>query len=524
MAYKSFKRERANATRIALARQTVSDEVFSRLGVTRGYVEQIEARFQGHIELPGMPGYDADRQGNPLYPACPKLIAYCASAQDIALALQMAREHGWAGMTTCRSGGHSTAGFSVNDGMVIDVSLMDDVVIDPDSNRMTVGSGANWGRINAKLDLYQKHVPGGGCPEVGVAGYMQGGGYGFTSREYGMNSDSVVEATVMLADGSIVVANPKRNAPLFWAIRGGTGNQFGVLLEIKYRLNDLYELWGFGIEWSLSDAAAALDEMQTHYMKTGAPAALGYQTVFATVQPTDTPRKVVVMLGMFHGTRQDGLRALESLLATPGAKLVEDVIGTYAQLNASLLNILTQPKDGLFELKRSGYIGRPLGLAGWQAVVDAFATTPNQFNLVGLEIYGGAINAYPPQESAFIHRDVYMDFFVDSFFDPTGTIVPTTQDQAGRWLATVMKSAEPCMNGHVYQDYPERDLPNYRWAYWGDAFPSLLQVKQAYDPTSFFRYGQSISEYPDEPHIKRSNAPGRFANVTIEYEAYSRGA
>jgi transposase len=111
---------------------------------------------------------------------------------------------------------------------------------------------------------------------------------------------------------------------------------------------------------------------------------------------------------------------------------------------------------------------------------------------------------------------------VDSFFDPTGKNVPTTQDQAATWFAAVRKSAEPSMNGHVYQDYPERDLRNYRWAYWGDAFRSLLQVKQTYDPTSFFLHGQSISEYPGEPDIKRSNAPGRFPDVTIEYETYSR--
>jgi hypothetical protein len=520
MALKSFKRARAKAARVALARQSVSEDVFRRLGISRRYVEHIEAQFQGRIELPGMPGYDVDRQGNPLYPAFPKLIAYCANAQDVALALQMARDHGWKGLTTCRSGGHSTAGYSVNDWMVIDVSLMDDVVIDPNTRRMTVGSGANWGRVNAKLDLYQLHVPGGGCADVGVAGYMQGGGYGFTSREYGMNSDNVIEATVMLANGEIVVANEQKNEGLFWAIRGGTGNQFGILLEIKYLLSSLYEVWGFCIEWRLANAAVALAEMQTNYMKAGAPATLGYQTVLATLgQPPDAQKQMLVMLGMFHGTRDDGLRTLQTLISTPGAVLVKDVMGTYARLNDSLLDVLTHI-DGLFELKRSGYIGRPLTVDAWEGIVQAFAATPNNYNLVGIEPYGGAINAYPPHDSAFIHRDVYMDFFVDSFFDAADKITP--EDKAAQWLANLMNAAERHMNGHVYQNYPERDLQNYRWAYWGDAFPTLLQVKQTYDPDSFFLYGQGITSYPNDLNIRRSEAPGRFPNLKIEYEAYSR--
>jgi hypothetical protein len=295
-----------------------------------------------------------------------------------------------------------------------------------------------------------------------------------------------------------------------------------VLLEIKFKLHKLYTVWGFAIEWPLENAAVALTEMQTNYMKTGAPAALGYQTIFATLgQPPARTRKAVVMLGMFHGTRDDGLSALKSLLETPGAKLIEDSAGTYAKLNDSLLDVLTHPVDGLFELKRSGYISALLRVEGWGAIVSAFAASPNIFNLIGLEVYGGAIAAYPAQDSAFIHRDVYLDFFVDSFFDPTGKVVSTTEAEAAAWLASAMKSAEPYRNGQVYQDYPERDLANYRWAYWGDAFPSLLQVKQTYDPTSFFRYGQPISDYPAEPDIRRSNAPGRFPNPTVEREHWS---
>ena len=109
-----------------------------------------------------------------------------------------------------------------------------------------------------------------------------GGGYGFTSRQYGMNCDRVHAVTVMLADGSIVEASRDVNHDLHWAIRGGTGNQFGVLLDVTFELAELYELWGFCIRWDEYHAAEALDMLQAGYMREGAGDELGYLAVYTT--------------------------------------------------------------------------------------------------------------------------------------------------------------------------------------------------------------------------------------------------
>jgi FAD/FMN-containing dehydrogenase len=244
--------------------------------------------------------------------------------------------------------------------MVLDVSNINHVLIDKTLMRARVGAGANWGQVIAELDANQVHTVTGGCPDVGVAGYLQGGGYGFTSREFGMGSDNILQMTVMLADGSTVVATKTNQyADLFWAMRGGTGNNFGVLLEVVLKLYNVNNFWGFGIRWPLENAAAALTFMQANYMKSGAPRQLGYQTVLATMKDGT---RALAMLGMFDGPPADGLAAIQSLRDTEGAVLFYmPGVKPYAWLNEHLLDDnLFPPVDGLVEFKKAGYIAKPL--------------------------------------------------------------------------------------------------------------------------------------------------------------------
>ena len=504
MAINTNKQKEVKKARIA-SWPAPDDELYQKLGAAHADIAQLQMAFQGTIVLPTDPDYDQDREGNPLYPAYPKIIAYCAVFSDVGLALEWAhRQSDW--VVTCRSGGHSTAGFSVNNGMVLDVSRINYVLIDKMQMVMRVGAGANWGQVIAELTANKVHTVTGGCPDVGVAGYTMGGGYGFTSRQFGMSSDTVLYMTVMLADGTIVVASPANQyADLFWALRGGTGNNFGVLLEIAYRIYNLDLLWGFGIRWPLFQAPDALTVMQAQYMKTGAPKELGYQTVLATMKDGT---QALAMLGMYPGSSEDGMAILQPLLQTPGAQLFYSRTDTYAYLNEHLLDDnLNPPIDGLVEFKRAGYIARMLNGGDWVQVVKYFQTSPNKFNLVGIEPYGGAINAVSAYDSAFIHRDVSMDFFVDSFFTEDGS---TSKEQAKMWLDGFMNLTAGFYNGHVYQNYPWRDFSNYRWAYWGDALPTLVAIKNKYDPGNFFRFEQSISFYPeDDSDITRSKAPSR---------------
>ena len=232
------------------------------LGMTQAECEDLERKLRGYIVLPGMPDYPAAAAPHaaPRWPAFPLLIAFCETPSDVRICLELAREKAlWA---VPRSGRHSLANYSTCSGMIIDVSLMNGISVDPIELTARVGAGANFGLLNAVLDGYGLHVPGGTCADVGVAGFMQGGGYGLTSRRFGINSDCVLAVTMMLADGTIVVADSERERDLWWAVRGGTGNQFGILLDITFKLVELPSVWSFELRWTVDDAPAALDAIQ----------------------------------------------------------------------------------------------------------------------------------------------------------------------------------------------------------------------------------------------------------------------
>jgi hypothetical protein len=478
--------------------------------IPAGDVARMRSQIVGRVVLPDDPDYPKDRLGNPLYPAHPRVIVYCKVFNDVRVALRWAHELDLA--VTCRAGGHSTAGFSVNDGMVIDISLINYVSIDPVLMQARVGSGTQFAQLNAVLNVAGLHAPTGACGDVAVGGFLQGGGYGFTARQYGIACDTIVAAKVVLADGRLVNASADENADLLWGVCGGTGNNFGVVLEYTYQLVPIGNIWGFCLSWNAAEAPAAMLMLQNGYTKTGAQPELGWQAALATIEH----KPALLMMGMFNGSRADGLGALDPLLRTGAPVLIRDRIGSYSELNEWLIDSclpgIPPPPAGasVFELKGVGYVGAPLDLAAWGEVVGFYSRTPNPYNILAMEAYGGRINSAPPGMNAFIHRDVYMDLFVDSFWWD-----PNMKPAAVGWRDEFEMRLAPNFNGHRYQNYPERGAKNYRWMYWGDAFPSLLFLKKKYDPDGFFRFEQDITPYPDGDGITRSAAASRFTDMTI---------
>jgi FAD/FMN-containing dehydrogenase len=457
---------------------------FVTLGIPREALADLELQLVGTVVLPGDPDYNKDRQeSNPAFQAYPMIIIYCEVENDVWIAMAVAQAYD---LWICvRSGGHSTAGYSVNSGMVIDVSGLSYVQVNSLAQTVTVGAGTDFDTLNGALNSTGLHVPSGECGDVHVGGFVQGGGYGYTSRYFGIQSDCVLSFRVMLANGGIVNASKDANQDLWWAMRGGTGGNFGVLLSVTYQAFPLTSVWAYSIQWDISDAAAALLEMQTNFMITGpkeigATINLGFHGL--------TP--VLLMQGMYVGTSTAGKAALAPLLGLGSADLNVDQTGPYGSMDAYLEThpyTIPNPPAGSKESKRAGYIAKPLTLADWQAVVNYAQTAPNPNDTAIIEPYGGAINSYPKLASAFIHRDVAMDFFVDVFW-----VKELDKARELAWLDGFMALMQPHLNGHVYQNYPHRALTNYREAYWGDAYQRLMEVKSKYDPDNFFRFEQSI--------------------------------
>ncbi|WP_171133309.1 MULTISPECIES: FAD-binding oxidoreductase [unclassified Ruegeria] len=490
--------------------------------ITPKQIRAFEQSLIGSVVLPTDPNYNNDRQvWNPAFQDYPEIIVYCETIQDVRASLAFARKHNlW---VVSRSGRHSTAGYSVNNAMVLDTSKLDYVTVDPDVPMAYVGPGTPFRKLNSVLNSYHLHVPGGACQDVCVAGFMMGGGYGFTSRMFGMACDNVLGVTVMLWDGSIVIADADTNPDLFWAIRGGTGNNFGVLLEVRYKLQKLYKVWGFHIKWPLKKAAKALEYLQAHYMKDGLSDKFGAY-IFIAYQGKE---KVLLVSGMYHGPKKEGMKLIQPLLDKPiGGHLENDKSGTYQQINSWLYDekydIPVVP-DQAREDKQGGYIERQLSQSEWQMVVDYLDSTPNEYGAVAIEPYGGAINKVPvgKKGNAFIHRNVSLNFYVDVFWlsqEEKETVVP--------WLDGFMNlmTEQGFFIDRCYQNYPRRSQLNYRWLYWGDNFNSLLFVKNKFDPHNFFHYQQSISPVPkDAPRdIIRDRSKSFFSDKTITYQFYSK--
>ena len=489
------------------------------IGLPLDHAVGLQRAIVGEVVLPGDPGYNEDRMlSNPRFSHFPRAIVYCEVESDVAACLELARATDLP--VVVRSGGHSTGGFSSQHGILIDVSRLDDVWVDAQALTAWAGPGTQFRKLNARVEAYGLHTPGGACPDVCVGGYMQGGGYGFTARIFGMNCDQVAAVRVMLADGRVVEADATRNPDLYWAVRGGTGSNFGALLGVKYRLYEGDTFAGFSIRWPLEtdagvgDAAAALEWLQANFMRgAGAPEGLGYQMIWVFEGPEpDQYQPVLLMRGMYRGSRDALATILAPVLALAGAELqaLYDP-QPYSRLNTVLLSqpyeVPEFPADMTPmpppEAKLSRYVDSPVAAADWQELLRYFLASPSPYTTVAMEIYGGAIGAVPVGEDAFLHRGADFDIFFDVFWtDPEGEAVMLA------YIDGWKKAIAPHWNGGVYQNYPSPVDPDFGANYWGDLYPVLRAVKTKYDPGNIFRYPQSIelletgAEVPDLPGLK----------------------
>jgi FAD/FMN-containing dehydrogenase len=490
------RKEESKRRNLRELRHVSSDLLPKDYPLTHDELIAFEQSIYGQIVYPWSPQYQLlKRDFNDVYPAFPQMIVYVDVYNDVKACLQLAQEKGME--TTIRSGGHSLTDYSVCNGMVIDISKLKSVKVDPLAKTAWVQAGNRFEDLDPWLQQYNLHVPGGGCPSVSVAGYMQGGGYGLTSRTYGIHSDCVLEFTMMLANGNIVVANESQNEDLFWAVRGGTGGNFGVLLDITYKLYDLDLIWGIAIEWAFetdeTNAAQALETIQNHFLQGDQIPEMGIEVIIYTDIPNGNVKKVRFG-GAFVGDECGLDDAIAPLLAIPGAEVVYRTQSTYMTINNAILEgIPAIPVKQLPSLKfygRSAYVERPLSVDDYIEILSYFKTVPNTFGMVDLEAYGGVINQYPVEKSSFIHRNSLFNFYTIAFFDDV-----TNDQEANRvWINEFYEFLNQYTNTHSYQNYPNKDQDDFKWAYWGEYYNQLCLIKAKYDPGNFFRYQQSIGQ------------------------------
>ncbi len=451
--------------------------------------DSLSARLTGELIKPGDRDYESARRvWNGMIDKRPAAIARCADTADVALAVRFAAQHELA--VAVRGGGHNVAGTAVVDnGLVIDLSLMRDVRVDGSGRTVHVQGGATWADVDEVTAPRGLATTGGVVSETGVAGLALSGGVSHQRRRDGMTIDNLVSAEVVLADGRCVRASAGERSDLYWALRGGGGN-FGVVTSFELRLHELGpEVFALNVAYPIEDAARVLSGWRDAVA--GAPDELSTAgLIWSLPDVGELPEHLrgapyVGVAGMWAGDSAEGERATRALreLATPLLDLSTRV--GYLDLQRSL--------DPFFPAGRR-YYWKALYLDGLadaaiDTTVDWSNRRPSNDTLVIIRHCGGAISRVGAEETAFGDRNSEWMLSIDSTWDDAAGDAVNIAYTRAFWDA-----AAPFSHGKTYFNFPgllEEGDAAVRDSY-GANHPRLARIKAAYDPENVFCLNQNI--------------------------------
>jgi FAD/FMN-containing dehydrogenase len=463
--------------------------------------ESLQGRIDGDVALPGSPAYQAspppfNARFRDLRPAA---VVSCASSQDVAEATSFARRHRLELAT--RAGGHSFAAHSSTRGVLVDVTPMRSVTVA--GGVATVGAGARLGEVYEALQEHNLTIPGGTCPPVGVAGLTLGGGLGILGRKYGVTSDHLIGAEVVLADGRILHCDDHHEEYLFWALRGAGAGNFGVVTTLVFRaLPAPPTTANVHLAWPYAQAAAVIGAWQ-RWAPTAPDEVAASLKITAGTDPDRPP--AVDLYGAFHGSRADAARLVEELVGHVGADPTATALTpmTWPQTRkfwAELGNTaeesgrpsVPQPPEAQCLYAKSEFFARPLPAEAVGALLEAFGEgrASGESRELDFMPWGGAYNRRPPDATAFVHRDQLFQLKHAVVVGPDAP--PADQAAAHRAATRSWASVHPWGSGRVFQNFADPDLEHWAQAYYGPNYDRLVRVKARYDPTNLFRFQQSL--------------------------------
>jgi FAD/FMN-containing dehydrogenase len=381
------------------------------------------------------------------------------------------------------------AGFGTCDGgLVIDLSPMCGVRVDPAARRARVGGGATWGDLDRETQLFGLAAPGGVVSTTGIAGLTLGGGQGWLRRTYGMACDSLVSTDVVTADGELLIASDTDNVDLFWALRGGGGN-FGVVTSFEYRLHPVGPMVAFaGPVYPLDSAVAVIGEMVR--FAAGAPDEVNVSATLWTIPavpafPDELHGRPVVILGAIYvGAPDRGEQVLQPLRDIETPLLDLSGIVPYTALQQMFDPFFPA---GEAHYWKSTFLAR-LDDDAVNTIASHLASRPSPMSMVGLWALGGALGRVDAAATATGDRSA--PFVVEILANWTD---PDDADANIDWAQQLFKAMTPFSTGKTNLNFPGLgDEPSFVRAALADNWDRLADVKQTYDPTNLFRLNQNI--------------------------------
>lgn len=451
-------------------------------------VQELGAALRGTVILPGDDAYEATRRvWNGMIDKRPALIVQCAGVADVVAAVQFARDHDL--LVAVRGGAHNVAGNAVCDGgMVIDLSRMKSVRVDPSARTARAEPGLTWGEFDRETQAFGLATTGGLVSTTGIAGFTLGGGVGWLVRKYGSTSDNLLSADVVTADGRFVTASEKENPDLFWGIRGGGGN-FGVVTSFEYRLHPVGPMVMGGAVFHPASKAKELLRFHRDFAAR-APEDLTTLVVFLTAPPAPfipeqfqgTP--MVAVACCYAGSLEDAAPVVQPLKEF-GPPVV-DLVGPIPYRALQAMFDETAP-PGIQNYWKSHYL-QGLGDETIDALVDHARDIPSPMSAVHIHHLEGAVGRVGEDGTAFGHRkSPFILNLVSMWTDPAES------EKNIRWTREFHAAMQPFSDGGVYVNFMGEEEPDRVRAAYGDAkYRRLMDLKDKYDPTNFFRMNQNI--------------------------------
>jgi FAD/FMN-containing dehydrogenase len=462
------------------------------LAVDASALDSFRASLRGQLILPSDEGYEPARYvWNAAVDRRPALIARCFGVVDVVRAVEFARDHDL--LVAIRAGGHNVAGHGTCDeGIVIDLSPMRGMSIDLARRTIRVEAGATWGDVDHESQAFGLATTGGLVSTTGVAGLTLGGGFGWLMRRYGLACDNLVAAEVVTAGGRIVRASDEDNADLFWGLRGGGGN-FGVVTAFEFRLHPVGPIVAAGAVFFPAQEAADVLRFYRDW-SADAPDELTTVVTLGTAGPAPfLPRechgsRVAIVSAMYAGDPEAGMRALQPLREHPSA--VADVIDSMPYVEMQTL-VDAQWETGAHNYFRPEFL-RYLDDGAIGTLLDAIERCGSPDSKIQIYQLGGAVARVAADETAFGHRDAsYLLNIAARWKDPAES------GQHVAWAEEVDGEMMPFVTGRVYVNFLGEDgHERIRGAYGPGAYRRLVELKNRYDPTNYFRVNQNIRPEP----------------------------
>lgn len=437
------------------------------------------------IVQPADPAYDLLQ---PAYNARtmlrPRWRALCKSASGLRRLVDTARDRKIS--FAIRSGGHSFEGFSQSDTLVIDVRPLNFIQIGaggPGPSAI-VGGGISLGALYRATAKAGFCFPAGSCPTVGLAGHMQGGGYGLLSRALGLASDAMLGAEIVDAQGALRVASADKDPELFWALQGGGGGTFGAAASFRLSLFPVGQVHTFTQSFNLPLAAAVqvVDAWQNW-----APSAPNEISSLLTLRSGSAGAISLRLAGQSIGN----LASLQQQLQRFASKASQAV--TPSVRSGSFIEAVDRFSGGWnyeskFSKGKSDYVLQPLSAPGIETLLRSIASVPPNSIIAIMDAYGGAIQRKRPEETAFAFRNaLYCIQYYSSWFDRAQTAPRLNL------MRSVYAAMRPYLPGFAYVNYCDLDLADWKRAYWSTNADRLRSVKAQVDPSNLFHHKQSIT-------------------------------